>query len=59
MSGHIHEQSKKSLRIKVALGKDPVTGKYTSHYETVRGVIKETPIKDCVKSLPNWTGAFS
>jgi len=30
-----------SYRIKVALGKDPVSSKYLSHYETVRGNKKE------------------
>lgn len=31
-----------SYRIKISLGKDPVTGKYLSHYETVNGNKKET-----------------
>jgi len=30
-----------SYRIKVSLGKDPVNGKYVSHYETVRGNKKD------------------
>jgi integrase len=30
-----------SYRIKVSLGKDSISGKYLSHYETVRGNKKE------------------
>jgi integrase len=37
MRGSIIKRSEDSYRIKVSLGKDSVTGKYTSHYETLRG----------------------
>ncbi len=37
MRGSIIKRSEDSYRIKVSLGKDSVTGKYTAHYETVQG----------------------
>ncbi len=37
MKGHIQWQSDSSYRIKVSLGKDSVTSKYTAYYETVQG----------------------
>jgi len=41
MRGSIIKRSENSYRIKVSLGKDSTTGKYLSHFETVRGNKKE------------------
>jgi len=41
MRGSIINRSSDSYRIKVSLGKDSETGKYISHYETVRGNKKD------------------
>ena len=37
MRGTIIKRLSDSYRIKVSLGKDSETGKYISHYETVKG----------------------
>jgi integrase len=41
MRGSIIKRSENSYRIAVSLGKDPATGKYKQHFETVRGNKKE------------------
>ncbi len=41
MRGSIIKRSSDSYRIKISLGKDATTGKYLSHYETVKGNKKD------------------
>jgi len=37
MRGHVYKRSSNSWTVKVPLGKDPVTGRHHSQYETVKG----------------------
>lgn len=41
MRGNITKRSENSYRIKVCVGKNPLTGKYDSYFETVKGNKKE------------------
>lgn len=41
MRGSIKWQSDNSYRVRVSIGKDPTTGKYVSHFETVKGNKKD------------------
>jgi integrase len=41
MKGSIKRQSDNSYRIRASMGKDPISGKYVSHFETVKGNKKD------------------
>lgn len=58
MRGSIIKRSENSYRIAVSLGRDPATGKYKQHFETVRGNKKEADkrLSEILRQLD--TGSF-
>ena len=55
MRGSIIKRSENSYRIAVSLGKDPATGKYKQHFETVLGNKKaaDKRLSEILSSLDN------